>query len=89
MESFYANEYEIQKKRILMAYQKILMDYFISFVTHHVGCENITQLTTFPDKLFGRIFELRSLKTKSIENKLRYELSVEEMEELFKIDIPN
>lgn len=83
------NMEEIQKKRILMAYQKILMDYFISFVTHHVGCENITQLTTFPDKLFGRIFELRSLKTKSIENKLRYELSVEEMEELFKIDIPN
>lgn len=83
------NMEEIQKKRILEAYKEILQTHYIQFVTNHISCDNIEELSTFPQKLYGRIFDLKRVRTKSIEHKLRYTLSIKELEGLFKINIPN
>ena len=83
------NMEEVQKKRILDAYKEILESHFIQHVKDHISCENIEQLSSFPQKLYGRIFDLKGVRTKSIESKLRYTLSIKELEDLFKINIPN
>ena len=71
---FMANVMEEEvKKRIVGAYEDILIPYFIDTVTENVSCTNAVQLNDRMENTHQIILDLRHKDTKKLERKLRRE----------------
>lgn len=75
----------ISKKRIVEAYQEILVPYFYQLILDTVSCTNAVKIKDLMHKTSQRMLELKHEDTKGIEKKLNKQCSAQEVLRLFDV----
>ncbi|WP_276389000.1 hypothetical protein [Eudoraea chungangensis] len=73
------------KKRILAAYDKVLVPYFLKNIETSLSCETAKEFSQQIQRTNQRMFALRDEETKKLERKLRKEKDPETVLELFNL----
>ena len=74
------------KKRIVSAYEKVLVPYIITEVQSNLDCENVGELSGLLNSSYERMLEMREEETSKLERKLKKERDPKMVLQLFNLE---
>ena len=74
------------KKRIVSAYEKVLVPYIIKEVQSNLNCENVGELSDLLNSSYERMLEMREEETSKLERKLKKERDPKMVLQLFNLE---
>jgi hypothetical protein len=80
---------ELEKRRIVEAYQEILIPYIINYVRKHIKCTTVNELNELYDLLHQRMMALRNEDTNRLERNLKGVDDAEKIFEMFGVELSN
>ena len=77
---------EVVKKRIIDAYEDILVPHLLETVQNRLDCDNAEAIVLIFDRLYRRMLELRDEDTSKLERNLKREQDPDDILVLFGIE---